>query len=242
MRNFSGKRYWLIGASEGLGEVLARRMSGAGVELILSARDETKLNTIVETLPNKAMALPCDVGSQANVDAAVSQLGDVDGVVYLAGVYWPMPATEWKSAQATKMVDINLTGAMRALGPVVEKFVERDQGHIVITGSLVGFRGLPKSIGYTAAKAGLMTLAESMYYDLRKTGVSVQMVNPGYIKTRLTDKNKFKMPMIMEPEAAADIMFQHMKTDRFSKNFPWPLSTMFRIGPLLPSWIYYRLY
>ena len=242
MRSLSGKRYWLIGASEGLGEVLARRMSGAGVELILSARDETKLNAIVETLPNKAMALPCDVGSQANVDAAVSQLGDVDGVVYLAGVYWPMPATEWKSAQATKMVDINLTGAMRALGPVVEKFVERDQGHIVITGSLVGFRGLPKSIGYTAAKAGLMTLAESMYYDLRKTGVSVQMVNPGYIKTRLTDKNKFKMPMIMEPEAAADIMFQHMKTDRFSKNFPWPLSTLFRIGPLLPSWIYYRLY
>ena len=242
MRNFRGKRYWLIGASEGLGEVLARRMSGAGVELILSARDETKLNAIVETLPNKAMALPCDVGSQANVDAAVSQLGDVDGVVYLAGVYWPMPATEWKSAQATKMVDINLTGAMRALGPVVEKFVERDQGHIVITGSLVGFRGLPKSIGYTAAKAGLMTLAESMYYDLRKTGVSVQMVNPGYIKTRLTDKNKFKMPMIMEPEAAADIMFQHMKTDRFSKNFPWPLSTLFRMGPLLPSWIYYRLY
>ena len=242
MRNFSGKRYWLIGASDGLGEVLARTMSGAGAELILSARDETKLNAIVETLPNKAMALPCDVGSQANVDAAVSQLGDVDGVVYLAGVYWPMPATEWKSAQATKMVDINLTGAMRALGPVVEKFVERDQGHIVITGSLVGFRGLPKSIGYTAAKAGLMTLAESMYYDLRKTGVSVQMVNPGYIKTRLTDKNKFKMPMIMEPEAAADIMFQHMKTDRFSKNFPWPLSTLFRIGPLLPSWIYYRLY
>ena len=242
MRNFSGKRYWLIGASEGLGEVLARLMSGAGAELILSARDETKLNAIVETLPNKAMALPCDVGSQANVDAAVSQLGDVDGVVYLAGVYWPMPATEWKSAQATKMVDINLTGAMRALGPVVEKFVERDQGHIVITGSLVGFRGLPKSIGYTAAKAGLMTLAESMYYDLRKTGVSVQMVNPGYIKTRLTDKNKFKMPMIMEPEAAADIMFQHMKTDRFSKNFPWPLSTLFRMGPLLPSWIYYRLY
>ena len=242
MRSLSGKRYWLIGASEGLGEVLARRMSGAGVELILSARDETKLNTIVETLPNKAMALPCDVGSQANVDAAVSQLGHVDGVVYLAGVYWPMPATEWKSAQATKMVDINLTGAMRALGPVVEKFVERDQGHIVITGSLVGFRGLPKSIGYTAAKAGLMTLAESMYYDLRKTGVSVQMVNPGYIKTRLTDKNKFKMPMIMEPEAAADIMFQHMKTNSFSKNFPWPLSTLFRIGPLLPSWIYYRLY
>ena len=153
-----------------------------------------------------------------------------------------MPATELKSAEAVTMVDINLTGAMRTLGPVIEKFVERDQGHVVITGSLVGFRGLPRSIGYTASKAGLMTLAESMYYDLRKTGISVQMVNPGYIKTRLTDKNKFKMPMIMEPEAAAEVMFEHMKTDSFSKSFPWPLSTLFRIGPLLPSWVYYRLY
>ena len=242
MRNFEGKRYWLIGASEGLGEALARKMSNVGAELILSARDEAKLEAIVKTLPNKAMALACDVGCQTNVDTTVSQLGEIDGVVYLAGVYWPMPATAWKTAEATKMVDINLTGAMRTLGPIVEKFLERDQGHIVITGSLVGFRGLPRSIGYTAAKAGLMTLAESMYYDLRETGVAVQMVNPGYIKTRLTDKNKFKMPMIMEPEAAADIMFQHMKTDRFSKNFPWPLSTLFRLGPLLPNWLYYRLY
>ena len=242
MRNFSGKRYWLIGASEGLGEALARKMSAAGAELILSARDETKLKAIVETLPNKATALSCDVGSQISVDATVSQLRDVDGVVYLAGVYWPMHATEWKSAEATKMVDINLTGAMRTLGPVVQKFVERDEGHVVITGSLVGFRGLPRSIGYTAAKAGLMTLAESMHYDLRKTGISVQMVNPGYIKTRLTKKNRFKMPMIMEPEAAAEVMFQHMRTKRFSKNFPFPLSTLFRIGPLLPSALYYRLY
>ncbi len=242
MRDFKGKRYWLIGASEGLGEALALKMSAAGAELILSARDETKLNEIVESLPQKARALACDVGSEASVEAAVSQLGEIDGAVYLAGVYWPMPSTEWQSAQATKMVDINLTGAMRTLGPVVEEFVKRDQGHVVITGSLVGFRGLPRSIGYTAAKAGLMTLAECMYYDLKNTGVSVQMVNPGYIKTRLTDKNKFKMPMIMEPEAAAEIMFQHMKTDRFSKSFPWPLSTLFRIGPLLPSWLYYRLY
>ena len=242
MRNFSGKRYWLIGASEGLGEALARKMSASGTKLILSARDETKLQAIVETLPNKAIALSCDVGSQRSVDSAISQLGDIDGVVYLAGVYWPMPATEWKSDEATTMVDVNLAGAMRTLGPVIEKFVERDKGHVVITGSLAGFRGLPRSIGYTASKAGLMTLAESMYYDLRKTGISVQMVNPGYIKTRLTDKNKFKMPMIMEPRAAAEVMFQHMKTNSFSKSFPWPLSTLFRIGPLLPSWVYYRLY
>ena len=140
------------------------------------------------------------------------------------------------------MMEVNLTGAMRTLGPLMQNFVQKDAGHIVITGSLVGFRGLPRSIGYTASKAGLMTLAEGMYYDLQKTGVAVQLVNPGYIKTRLTDKNNFKMPFIMEPEKAADIMFRHMQSNRFAISFPRVFSLLFRLGPLLPSWLYYRLY
>ena len=81
-------------------------------------------------------------------------------------------STEWRSVQATKMVDINLTGAMRTLGPVVEEFVKRDQGHVVITGSLVGFADCRVPSDIIAAKAGLMTLAECMYYDLKNTGVS----------------------------------------------------------------------
>ena len=242
MKSFKGKRYWLIGASDGLGEALAREMSAEGAELVLSARNGEKLDKIVESLNNNARALCCDVTSQKSVDTAIADVGEIDGVVYLAGVYWPMQAKEWCSADATQMVDVNLTGAMRTLGPLVNNFVNRDLGHIVITGSLVGFRGLPRSIGYTAAKAGLMTLAECMYYDLKDTGVQVQMVNPGYIKTRLTDKNKFYMPMIMEADQAAKVMSNHMKTDKFSISFPWKLAAIFRLGPFLPSWLYYRLY
>ena len=160
----------------------------------------------------------------------MTQLGEIDGV-FIWGRLLADALNRVAKRAGNENGGYQPHWAMRTLGPVVEEFVKRDQGHVVITGSLVGFRGLPRSIGYTAAKAGLMTLAECMYYDLKNTGVSVQMVNPGYIKTRLTDKNKFKMPMIMEPEAAAEIMFQHMKTDRFSKSFPWPLSTLFRIGP-----------
>ena len=242
MRDFKGKRYWLIGASEGLGAALAQNMSAAGADLVLSSRDKAKLEMLASGLSGQAQVCPVDVSDQGDVDRALSEVGDLDGVVYLAGLYWPMPAQEWNPEQATAMMEVNLTGAMRTLGPLMQNFVQKDAGHIVITGSLVGFRGLPRSIGYTASKAGLMTLAEGMYYDLQKTGVAVQLVNPGYIKTRLTDKNNFKMPFIMEPETAADIMFRHMQSNRFAISFPRVFSLLFRLGPLLPSWLYYRLY
>src|SRR5690606_26065952 len=99
----------------------------------------------------------------------------------------------------------------RVLGQVVPGMVARDSGHIVLTGALSGFRGLPGVIGYGASKAGVMYLAEGMYGELRGTGVDVQLANPGFIKTRLTDKNDFSMPFIMPPEQAAQEMFEHMQ-------------------------------
>jgi hypothetical protein len=70
----------------------------------------------------------------------------------------------------------------------------------------------------------------------------VQLCNPGFIKTRLTDKNDFKMPQIMEPGQAAQIMFEHMTTDRFSISFPTPFAWVFRLSQFLPDWAYYRLF
>lgn len=242
MKILIGKRYWLVGASEGLGAALARKMSNQGVELILSGRNAQALQDLVDTLPNPALALPCDVNSQDSIDNAVGKLGDIDGIVYLAGLYWPMNTKDWLTTEATAMADVNFTGAMRTLGPIVPQFVDRDQGHIVITGSLGGFRGMPGAIGYSAAKAGLMTLAECMHIDLKNTGVSVQMVNPGYIKTRLTDKNCGSMPFIMEPEEAAEIMFKHMCSEKFSISFPTLFASFFRSLPLLPNWLYYRIF
>ena len=242
MRDWSGKRYWLIGASDGLGAALARKLSGAGAEVIVSARSEDKLAAVVEALPGKASAQMVDVSDRDSVKAAAQAVGQVDGVVFLAGVYWPFGAKEWDADQAIAMADINFTGLMRVMGEVVPDMVARDDGHIVITSSLTGFRGLPRSIGYTASKAGTMSLAESMYADLRKTGVQVQVVNPGFIKTQLTDKNDFNMPFIMQPEEAAQVMFEHMNTDRFKKSFPRMFSLLFRGSQFLPDWLYYRIF
>jgi len=242
MRQFSGKRYWLVGASEGLGAALAEALSRAGAEVILSARNEVGLQAVASGLPGPSKCQPVDVTDADSVRRAADAIGPVDGVVYLAAVYWPMPAVRWQAEQATAMADVNFTGALRVLGAVVPDMVARDSGHIVITGSLGGFRGLPGAIGYAASKAGVMSLAESLYYDLRKTGVDVQLVNAGYIRTRLSDKNTIPMPFIMEPEVAADRMLSHMSSSRFSTSFPTVFSWLFRISRFLPQWLYFRLF
>ena len=241
MTDLSGKTYWLIGASDGLGAALARKMSAEGVKLILSARSEDKLRDLAEDLPGEARSLPLDVTDSKAIARAVEDAGDIDGVVFLAGVYWPFGADEWDAEKANMMADVNFTGAMRCMGEIVPRFVARDRGHIVLTGSLTGYRGLPGSVAYTASKAGVMAMAECMRCDLRKTGVNVQLVSPGFIRTRLTDKNDFKMPQIMEPEKAAGIVLDHMKSKKFQRAFPRPFSWALRGGQFLPESLYYRI-
>lgn len=242
MTSWVGTRYWLVGASEGLGRALAQRMSAAGAELVLSARSEARLAELAAGLPGKARVVPCDVAETASVRAAAAEAGEIDGVVFLSAVYWPQAAQQWNAEQVEAMCDINFTGCARVLGAVVPAMVARNRGHIVLTGSLSGFRGLPGSIGYSASKAGVMSLAECLYADLRGTGVRVQVANPGFIKTRLTDKNDFAMPFLMTPEQAAAAMFAHMQTDRFKVSFPWLFSLLFRGGQFLPDWAWYRLF
>lgn len=241
MREWQGKRYWLVGASEGLGLALARRINAAGAEVMLSARTPERLAEAVASMPGRATAVPCDVADSASVRAAAAQIGQIDGVVFLAGVYWPMRAQDWDADRAEAMCDINLTGCARVIGAALPQMVARDAGHVVITGSLSGFRGLPGAIGYSASKAGTMALAESLYADLRGSGVDVQIANPGFIRTRLTAQNDFSMPFLMDPEQAAQEVFEHMCSDHFKKSFPFAFSLLFRAGQFMPDWLWYRL-
>lgn len=241
MRDLAGKTYWLVGASEGLGRALAKALTEEGARLVLSARSRDRLEELADEIGGAAV-VPVDVTDDASVASAVAEVGQIDGLVWLAGVYWPMAATEWNAEHATLMAEVNFAGAVRVLGHVVPPMVKRDAGHVVLVGSLSGFRGLPGAIGYAASKAGLMSLGQSMHADLRGTGVKVQLANPGFIRTRLTDKNDFRMPFLMEPdEAAAEVLF-HMKSRRFQRNFPRLFGAMFRWSQLLPDWAYYRMF
>ncbi|MEL6531946.1 MAG: SDR family NAD(P)-dependent oxidoreductase [Pseudomonadota bacterium] len=242
MRDWNGKRYWLVGASEGLGLAVAQRLSRMGVEVILSARSEDRLKELAAEMPGQAQAVVVDVSDPKAVEMAWNEIGEIDGFVYLAGYYEPMKAQDWQGEQVERMIDINLTGAMRCLAHVAPDFAKRGTGHIVLTGSLSAYRGLPGAIGYSASKAAMASLAESIYIDLFRSGVEVQVIHPGYIRTRLTDKNDFSMPQIMEPEKAAEYFVDHMASGTFEKAYPAPFAWFFRLCTIMPNWLYLRIF
>ena len=236
----NGKKYWIIGASEGLGRELAIQLSNLGVELIISARNEIRLNEL--SLRTKAKVIPLDVLDINAVRKAFNAVGRIDGIVYAAGDYTPLNSTVWNIDEVDKMIAINFTGAARVLGLVVPKFIAQNYGHIVMIGSLSGFRGLPNAIGYGASKAGMMHLAENIKADLYKSNIKVQLINPGFIKTRLTEKNNFKMPFIMSAEDAAKHVIRAMRRNRFQTNFPVMFSLIFRMTNFLPAFLYFWLF
>jgi short-subunit dehydrogenase len=242
MIEWSNKRYWIVGASEGLGLALAKKMSEAGASLVLTARNEARLKEIAASLPNKAEVLPLDITNLAAVKKSAKILKNLDGFVFLAGAYWPMSAQEWDIGKVTKMVNVNLIGALHTLEVILPMFIEKNRGHLVFTGSLAGYRGLPAALGYGSSKAAIANLSETLRYDLKETSIKVQLINPGFIKTRLTDKNKFKMPQIMAPEDAAEKMFSNMNKNNFSSSFPAPFSWLFRVSRVLPDSIYFKLF
>lgn len=242
MRDWSGKRYWLVGASDGLGAAVAHQLSRRGVSLVLSARSEDRLKDLAEALPGRADVVTTDVTDAESLKRAADAAGEIDGVVQTSGAYWPFGATEWDAEQAETMAQVNYVGTMKLMSTILPRFTARNRGHIVLTGSLAGFRGLPGAAPYSSSKAGVMSLAESLHADLKGTGVEVQLVNPGFVRTRLTDKNDFAMPFIMEPEKAAQIFVEHMTSDSFQRSFPWQMALAFRAAQILPDSLYYRIF
>ena len=236
---FAGKTYWLIGASEGLGRALAMKLEAAGAKVVVSARSEERLAQIGL---KQGHILPMDVTDTASVDQAIEALPEIDGMIYCAGAYDPMTAQTWERDQALKMMDVNLLGAMRVLPGILPEMIARNQGHIVLIGSLSAYHGLPGAVGYSTSKGGLMHLAENLRIDLKSTNIKVQITNPGFIQTRLTQKNNFAMTQIMSPDEAADHVMRNMARGKFRTAFPRPFAWLFRALPVLPDWLVKRIF
>lgn len=239
--SFAGKTYWIVGASEGLGRALAQALDRDGARLILSARGGDRLAELARDL-RSATSLEMDVTDPQAVAKAAEQAGDADGVIYCAGQYAPLRAQNWEAAAVEAICEVNFLGALRVLGHLVPRYTAENRGHIVLIGSLAGFRGLPGAIGYGASKAALMHLGENIYADLRGSDVKIQVVNPGFIQTRLTAKNDFRMPFLQTPEQAAEHVLAAMQGRRFCTSFPVPFSWLFSVGRFLPRGLFYRIF
>jgi len=227
---------WIIGASEGIGAALARYWAKHGARLILSARSETRLSALATELGSKHLALPLDILDPNQIKAAadkLAHLGPLDRVIHLAAQYDPGKIADIDLKTAAQIVSVNLTGCLhiaQLTPPMLRK-----GGQLSLCGSVAGYMGLPQGQIYSATKAGVINLAESLRVELLGT-VDVRLISPGFVDTRLTQRNAFEMPGLMQPDDAAKAIYKGLNGRRFEVHFPRRLTLALKLLRALPYW------
>lgn len=243
IRQWQGQRVWLVGASTGIGRATAEALHARGAQVIVSARSPAPLQAFADSHPG-AVALPLDSTDRAAVAQAAQTLladGPLDLVVYCAGVYQPMRATDFQLDVMLQHDQVNYVGALYLLDAVLPAMLARRQGHIGLISSVAGFRGLPNSLAYGPTKAALTHLAETLYLDLHDHGIGVSAIHPGFVQTPLTAQNQFHMPALMSPEDAAQAMIQGWERGRFEMHFPRRFTGWLKLLRLVPYRLYFPL-
>lgn len=231
---FKNENIWIIGASSGIGHALATTLHQQGAKLILSARRTEKLQELNQQLGGNHIVAPLDVSQHDQIHNVVQSFHmHIHRVIFLSATYNPTFAKEASIELINKIVDINLKGALYLVKEILPIFENQQHGQIAICASVAGYTGLPQGQPYSATKAALINYAESLYAEL-PSYIDIKLINPGFVKTRITDKNTFHMPLIINPDKAAQYITKGLKKNAFEihfpKNFTWPLK-FFRILP-----------
>ena len=235
------KSVWITGASSGIGKALAIKFAKEGWKVAISARREELLKNIAQD--NNIFDYSLDVTDEKKVGEVFKKIlegfKNIDLCIFSAGTYEPKLEKEISQEQIRKTMEVNFFGVVNCIKAVEEYFKNMKNGHISIVSSIAGYRGLPNSSGYGPSKAALSNLAESLYFDFKKHNVKVSLISPGFIKTPMTDKNKFRMPFIKSPEFAADKIYNGLvKSNAFEITFPKQLTIIFKFFRILPNRIY----
>ncbi len=242
LTDWTGRVAWVVGASSGIGRATAHELHRRGAVVAVSARNAAALNSFVAQHPG-SIALPFDASdAQSTLDAARQLLGAhgrIDLVMYCAGHYLPMRATEFDLPEMLRHQQVNYVGALNLLGAVLPVITRARRGHISLVGSVAGYRGLPNSLAYGPTKAALNNLAETLYLDLHPQGIGVSVINPGFVQTPLTAQNNFHMPALITPEEAARHIVEGWARGRFETHFPRRFTLWLRLLRHLPYTLYF---
>lgn len=230
---------WITGAGTGIGRALARRLAGAGWSVAASARTAADLASLAAESAGRVTAYPLDITDEIAAARAVAEietaLGPIDLAVLNAGSYFPVTAEDFSVINFRKTVDVNLMGTINCMGPLAPRMVGRRGGHIAVMASVAGFVGLPTSASYGATKAALINMAQAFRPDFEQFGVTISVINPGFVKTPATDKNKFPMPFLIDTDEAVDHILRGLAQKRFEISFPWQMSFAMRTLAALPD-------
>jgi short-subunit dehydrogenase len=243
------KRAIITGASTGIGFALAHELARRGYQLALLARRGELLEALVSDIQGRggrAFAVACDVTDAAAVRDAVARAevslgGPFDLAVANAGVSIPGHATKFSLSDSEQTIRVNVLGLMYLFDAVIPGMIERRRGRFAGVASVAGLRGLPTAAAYSASKAAVQAFLEASRIELAPYGVGVSIVNPGFVATPMTEKNRFRMPFLMQPGPAATVIADGLESGARLVEFPRPMSLLMRLVRLLPDALYEKI-
>lgn len=238
------KTAWITGASTGIGRQLALKLAVRGTVVAASARSVDKLQDL-ETAGSGIQGFPVDVTVRDDVAAChkriVESIGAIDLAILNAGVWHPMPASAYDAVRVADSMNVNYLGIANVLEPLIPAMIAAGHGHIALVASVAGYRGLPKAAAYAPSKAAVISLAEVLRLELVRHGITVSVVNPGFVDTPMTSVNEFPMPYMIKADDAAERILRGLGRGKFEVAFPWQLVTILKVLRMLPNGLYLRI-
>lgn len=235
---FKQKNIIIIGASYGIGEALCNNLSQLGANLFLVARSKNKIDNLAKSLTGENYSFKCDITDKKQVINLIQEIKNtwskIDLIIFSAGIYEPMSLNNYSEEVALNILTVNFTSILYLLDFFITEAKAKKLKHIAMISSSAGYFGMPNSLAYGASKAALSNLTESLFYELKKYDTKIQLINPGFVKTRLTDKNDFFMPNIISQDQAAKIIIKGLKKQNFEISFPTKFITFMKILKFLP--------
>ena len=236
------KHILITGASSGIGAALAQGYAREGAVLYLQGRDKLRLDEVAQACQaTGADVYPqiIDVRDQYEMDKWIKSCDDhtpLDLVVANAGISSGTGGNDKseRTEQVRAVFDVNVTGVLNTIDPVLPAMRVRGAGQIALMSSLASFSGWPGAPAYSSSKAAVRTYGEALRLSLAGTGVKVNVICPGFIKTPMTDVNPYKMPFLMDVSKAAQIIMKDLRADKGRIAFPWQTYAIAGVIGLLP--------
>jgi short-subunit dehydrogenase len=230
----------ITGASSGIGEALAVHYATPGIALALIGRDRERLAAVAGACRAKGALVETaalDVTDRDGLKAWIERVDDdraVDLVIANAGVSTGMGALGEDEAAIRRVFATNLEGALNTVLPLLPRMIARHRGQIALMSSLAAFRGLPTGPAYSASKAAVKALGEAWRLKLAPDGIRVSVICPGFVTTRMTARNNFRMPFLMSANQAAVIIARGLERDHGRIAFPRPTAALAWLAGALP--------
>ena len=239
------KVIWITGASSGIGRSLALKFAKEGWIVAASARRENllqKLNSENENIHSFPLDVTNDTECKNVFNAILKQFESIEICLFGTGIHDPESEKRFNIEKIRKIFEVNYFGIMNSINSIYDYYNYKKSGQISFISSVAGYRGLPAAGAYCASKSALTSFAESLYFEMKKINVRVSIINPGFIKTPMTEHNQYDMPMIRSSEFAANQIYSGLINSKgFEIHFPKKFTFLMKILKILPNSWYFKL-